>query len=134
MGILSTAAANSAKRAIEVALPDRAAITRVTRTQDPVTGGYTETEATYASGIPCRVDRSGLTPREREIADRFGSVQTVNIMLSALPTRWPGSVVDVRAADALVVTGDGAGRYEAAEDGGPTTDEFARTVICVKIS
>lgn len=134
MGILSTAAANSAKRAIEVALPDRAAITRVTRTQDPVTGGYTESETTYASGIPCRVDKSGLTPREREIADRFGSVQTVNIMLSALPTRWPGGVIDVRASDTLVVTGDFSGTYEAAEDGGPTSDELARTLVAVKIS
>lgn len=134
MGILSTAGANAAKRALEQALPDRCAITRVTRTVDPTTGGYTESEATYASGIPCRVDKSGLSPRERAIADRFGSVQTVNIMLSALPTRWPGGVIDVRADDTLVISGDFAGTYQAAEEGGPTSDELARTLVAVKIS
>lgn len=134
MGIPSAGAATALKRAIEKALPDRCAITRVTRIQDTTTGGYTESEATYASGIPCRVDKSGLTPREREIADRYGSVQTVNIMLSALSTRWPGGVVDVRADDTLVISGDFSGTYQAAEEGGPTSDELVRTLVAVKIS
>lgn len=135
MGILSTSAANSAKRAIEIALPDRCAIIRVTRTQDPTTGGYTESEATYASGIPCRVDLYGQrTPSERPVAGRESAVTTIIVMLSAHPSRWPGGVVDVRATDHLVITGEGAGTYEPIDAGGPVTDDLARSVPCNRIT
>src|SRR5690349_9743967 len=109
MGILPAGAAQALAGTIEQALPDRAAITRVTRTQDATTGGWSEATATYASGIPCRVDKSGLTPRERAIAERYGSVQTFNLLLSAKATRWPGGTIDLRPSDRIVVTGDSAG-------------------------
>lgn len=134
MGILSTAAANAAKRDIEEALPDTCAVTRVTRTVDASTGGWAETEATYASGIPCRVDKSGLSPREQAIAARRVSAQAVRVSLSVHPSRWPGGAPNTSASDRLVVSGEGAGTYEAAEDGGPTTDELLRAIIAWRIS
>lgn len=133
MGILGTAAANTVKFAIGRALPDRCAVTRSTRTQDPLTGAWTADDAVVVSGVPCRVDKSGLSPRERAIADRLGSVQTFTLMLSAYPGFWPGGAVDVRSSDHLTVTGDGTGTYEPAEDGGPVTDEMVREIICTRI-
>lgn len=134
MGILSTPAANAARRAIEKALPDRCLVTRVTRTVDPSTGGWVETDATYASGIPCRVDKSGLTPREQAIAERRTSAQAVRVTLSVHPSRWPGGTPNTSASDRLVVTGEGIGTYEAAEDGGPATDELSREIVCWRMS
>ena len=134
MGILSEAAAQAAATQIERALPDVAAITRLTRTQDPSTGGWSETEATYASGIPCRVDKSGLSPRERAIAERYGSVQTFNLLLSARKTRWPGSVISILSSDRITVTGEGAGTFEPAESSGPVTDQLVVELTAIKIS
>lgn len=134
MGILSAAAANAAKRAMETALPDRCAVTRVTRTVDPTTGGWSDTDVIYASSIPCRVDKSGLTPREQAIADRRASAQAVRVTLSVYPSRWPGGTPTTSASDRLVVTGDGAGTYEAGEDGGPVTDELSREIVAWRIS
>lgn len=133
MGILSAAAAQSVARAIEVALPDRCTITRVTQAVGS-DGGWTDTPATYASGIPCRVDKSGLTSRERDVAARLGSVNTYDLMLSMVSSRWPGGVPSTHASDTFTVTGDGAGVYEAAEPGGPVTDEMVRTIVCTRIS
>jgi hypothetical protein len=134
MGILSAGAAQALAGTIEMALPDVAAITRVTRTLDATTGGWSETTATYASGIPCRVDKSGLTPRERAIAERYGSVQTFNVMLSALATRWPGGAIDLRPSDRIVITGEAAGTFEPAESHGPVTDQLVVEIVAVKIS
>lgn len=135
MGILSPADANAAKLAIEQALPDTCAVIRVTRTVDPTTGGWAESDTTYATGIPCRVDKKGdLTPREREIAARRSVAQVFNVVLSAHPSRWPGGVIDVRSSDRIVVTGDAAGTYEAGEDGGPVTDELAREIVAWRVS
>jgi hypothetical protein len=134
MGILNTAAANAAKRAIERALPDRCAVTRVTRAVDAATGGWTDSDATYATGIPARLDKSGLSPRERAIAEVRGSVQTFNLMLSVHPSRWPGGMPDTRSGDRFVLTGDSAGVYEATEDGGPVSDELAREIVVVRVS
>lgn len=134
MGILPAAAANAAKRAIEKALPDRCTVIRVTRTVDPSTGGWTDDDATYASGIPCRVDKSGLTPREQAIAARRASAQSVRLAISVHPSRWPGGVPNTSASDRFVVTGDGEGTYEAAEDGGPTTDELLREIVAWRVS
>lgn len=122
------------KLAIEVVMTDRCAVTRVTRTVDASTGGWTESTATYASSVPCRVDKSGLSPRERAIAEARGSVQTFNLMLSLHPSRWPGGVVDTRASDRFTVTGEGAGTYEAAEDGGPVTTELVRELVVIRVS
>lgn len=133
MGILSTGAANAAKRAIETALPDLCAVVRVTNTVDQTTGGWVESTTTHASGIPCRVDKSGLSSRERAIAETRGSVQTFNVMLSALPSRWPGGVVSVGAGDRLVVTGEASGTFEPAESSGPVTDQLAVEITAVKI-
>lgn len=134
MGILSTGTANAAKRAFEKVLPDTCAVTRVTRVVDPSTGDWTDSDATYASGIPCRVDKSDLSPREQAIAGRRASAQAVRVTLSVLQSRWPGGVPNTSASDRLVVTGDGAGTYEAAEDGGPVTDELLREIIAWRIS
>lgn len=134
MGILGAEAEAPIRAALEIALPDRCAITRVTRTQDATTGGWSESEATYASGIPCRVDKRDLSARERGVGDRFSAVAAYTVALSTVASRWPGGVIDVRASDRLVVTGDGAGTYEPADPGGPTTDEFLREVPVNKIS
>lgn len=134
MGILSTAAANAAKRAIETALPDLAAVIRPARMVDPLTGGWTEIEVAYASGVPCRVDKSGLTSRERAIAEARGSVQTFNLLLSAHPSRWPGSIPSIGAGDRIVVTGEGAGTFEPAESSGPVTDQLAVEIVCTRVT
>jgi hypothetical protein len=134
MGILSPAAANAAKRAIETALPDRCVVVRVDGAVDPSTGAWTGTVTPYASGIPCRVDKSGLTPREQAIADRRASAQAVRVTLSVHPSRWPGGIPTTSASDRLVVTGDGVGTYEAGEDGGPVTDELSREIVAWRIS
>lgn len=125
---------DATKRAPEIAMEDRCSVIRVTRAVDPTTGGWTDSEAVYASSIPCRVDKSGLTSRERAIAERLGSVQTFNLMLSMYPPRWPGGIVSTRAADRFVVTGQAAGTYEAQEDGGPTTTEVVREIVCTRVS
>lgn len=134
MGILSSAAANAARRTIEQrALPDQAAVIRMTRVVDPLTGGWTDTEAVYAQGIPCRVDKSGLSARERALAEVRGSVQTFNLLLSAHPSRWPGATISVRAGDRLIVTGEGAGTFEPAESSGPVTDQLTVEITCTKL-
>jgi hypothetical protein len=134
MPILPAAAADAAKRAIERALPDRCAVTRVTSTVDPSTGGWSESTTAYATGIPCRVDKSGLTPREQAIAARRASAQAVRITLSVHPSRWPGRVPNTTTSDRLVVSGEAAGTYEAAEDGGPVTDELSREIVAWRVS
>lgn len=134
MGILATGAANAARRAIETALPDRASVSRVTRTVDPTTGSWTDSTTTYASGIPCRVDKSGLTSRERAIAEMRGSVQTFNLMLSAHPSRWPSGTISVGSGDRIVVIGEGAGTFEPAESSGPVTDQLAVEITCTKVT
>lgn len=134
MGILPAGAANALKGTIEMALPDRASILRPTHTQDATTGGWSETDAVYASDIPCRIDKSGLTSRERAIAERLGSVQTFTLLLSALPSRWPGGVVDVRASDRITVTGEAAGTFELAESGSGVTDQLVVELVCIKVT
>ena len=134
MGILAPAAANAVKAVLGKVLPDTAAITRVTRTVDPTTGSWSESDTTYASGIPCRVDKSGLTSRERAIAEVRGSVQTFNLMLSAYPGFWPGGTISVGSGDRIVVTGEGAGTFEPAESSGPVTDQLVVEITCTKVS
>jgi len=131
VGILTAGSAAAARRAFERALPDRLAISRIARTADGA-GGWTEGTTVYASGIPCRVDRSGLSPREREVAERLGAVTTVNVVLSMVASRWPGGVPLTLATDTFTVTGDAAGSYQPAEGGDPVTDELVKTIICTR--
>lgn len=133
MGILGSGA-DAVKLAIEVALTDRATVLRLTGTVDPQTGGRTEAASTYAQNIPCRVDRSGLSPRERAIAEMRGSVTTFNLLLSAHPSRWPGGTVSVQSGDRIVITGEGAGTFEPAESSGPVTDQLVVELTCVKVT
>jgi hypothetical protein len=132
VGILSAAAAQAAMRSVERALPDRCEVRRPTRTR-ATAGGWTEALSAVATGIPCRVDAGGLTPRERAEGGRLASDAAFSVSLSALPSRWPGGVIDVRATDTLVVTGDGAGTYQPTAPGGPVTDELLRTVPCNRV-
>ena len=134
MGILPASTAQALAGTIEQALPDRAAIVRVTRTLDTTTGAWSETESTYASGIPCRVDKSGLTPRERAIAERYGSVQTFNLLLSAKATRWPGGTISILPSDRITVTGEAAGTFEPAESSGPVTDQLVVELVCIRVT
>jgi hypothetical protein len=127
MGILSAAKANAYRAKIErKALPDVCSVVRKARTQDATTGAWSESESTYASGIPCRVDKSGLSPREYALSDRFSAVSLYTISLSTVASRWPGGSVSVQASDRLIVTGEGAGTYEPVDSGGPVTDELLR--------
>lgn len=124
----------SARLKFEKLMPDRCTVTRVTVTQDTTTGGYTEAEALFASGIPCRVDGLGLNPREYPVSGRQSSVAEFTIMLSASASRWPGGVIDVRPTDRLTVTGGGGGVYEPVSAGGPVTDEIVREVRANRIA
>lgn len=133
MGILSEAEAAPIREALEIALPDRCTIKRVGPTADG-SGGWTEGETDFATGIPCRVDQRELSPRERPIGDRVTAVAAYTISLSTVASRWPDDTVDVRATDRLVVTGDAAGTYEPADAGGPVTDEFLRAVPVNRVS
>lgn len=134
MGILSEAEYGPMRAALEYALPDRCAIKRMTRTVDATTGGWTEAEETFASGIPCRVDTRELSAREREVGGALASVAAYFVVLSTVRSRWPSGSVDVRATDRLVVTGDASGEYEPTAPGGPTSDELVRSVGCTKVS
>ena len=133
MGILNAAAANAAKRALEKALPDRCAITRVGPTADG-SGGWTEGETAFATGIPCRVDLRELSPRERAVGGRPTAIAAYTISLSTVASRWPAGTVDVRATDRLVVTGEASGVYEPADPGGPVSDELLRAVPANRVS
>lgn len=136
MGILSDAEADPIKLALEIALPDRCAILRKgSPSVNATTGGWTEGESTYASNIPCRVDTRGMqTPIERPVSGRVSAVGLFNVVLSTHSSRWPGGTVDVRPTDIFVVTGEGAGRYEIVDAGGPVTDDLVRTVPATRIS
>lgn len=134
MGILGADQEAPIRAALEVALPDRCTIKRVTQTQNTTTGGWSESESTFASDIPCRVDRRELSPRERAIGEREAAVAAYTVSLSTVASRWPAGTVDVQATDRLVITGDGAGTYEVAGTGGPVSDEFLREVPCNRVS
>lgn len=132
MGILGPAAEAPIRAALEVALPDRAAITRVTPTGDGH-GGWTDQSTTFATGIPCRVDKDARYDREMVLAGRSSGESSFVLLLSTVAARWPGGVVDVRASDQIVITGDGAGTYEPASAGGPVSDEFVREIRVSKM-
>lgn len=131
MGILSDAAMAPIKRALEIALPDRCTIKRVT-SADNGHGGWTESETDFVIDLPCRVDKDQRVERELIVAGRPGAESSFVISLSMVATRWPGGTVDVQATDKLTVTGEGAGTYEPIGDGGPVSDEFLREVRVTK--
>jgi hypothetical protein len=132
MGMLGTAAEVPIRAAFEKVLPDRCSIIHVTAVKD-ATGGWTSAETTYASGIPCRVDDSQTMSREQITAGRQVAEAPYFISLSTVASRWPGGVISVTSKDKLVVTGDGAGTYEATAAGGPSTDQYLRAVPCTRI-
>jgi hypothetical protein len=131
MGIQSAAAAAANRRKLEKALPDRCTVKRVSPIDDGH-GGWTDGETDFATGIPCRVDKDATMDRELIVAGRQTAESSFVVSLSTVASRWPNDVVDVKASDRLVVTGDGAGTYEPIGDGGPVTDEYLRTVRCTK--
>lgn len=112
-------------------MPDRCTVVRPTRTKDTA-GGWTESDATIASGVPCRVDTRDRTANIPFVA---GGVQTVApyvVTMSVHPSRWPSGVVDITDKDTLIVTGQGAGSFQVLAPGGPTTGELTREVPCTR--
>jgi hypothetical protein len=132
MGILDAASEAAVRAAFEITLPDRCTVKRATSTTDS-TGAWAPADTDVAAGVPCRVDKDQNADREALIAGRVIAEGYYTVTLSAVASRWPGGVVDVRANDQLVVTGSGAGTYQPTGSSGPTTDEWLRPIRCSKV-
>lgn len=132
MGILGADAEAPIRADLELLLPDRCTVRRGAAVSDGA-GGWTGGDADAATNVPCRADRDQSVEREALIAGRSISQGGYVVMLSTVASRWPGGVIDIRASDSLIVTGDAAGTYQPLGSGGPTTDEFVREVRCIKV-
>lgn len=117
--MLSTAQIAGMRATANAAMPDTAAISRVTRTSDGA-GGYTEAWTTIAT-VACRIASTGGA--EADVAAKLTATTTATVTLPAL--------TDVAPADRLVV---GSRTFEVLAVLSARSWEIARRILAVELA